>query len=162
MWRAFFSNGAARRKDAAMATKKMRMSYFTVFAHALTGGRAYAGDENSPAGFLKLTTKGRKTGQARTVELLYMRDGLRYVVTASNAGKARNPGWYFNVQSTPQVTFHAHGREFPAIAQVVSPEQRSVLWAKLLEIAPFYGGYERRITHEIPMVMLTPLDAPSS
>jgi deazaflavin-dependent oxidoreductase (nitroreductase family) len=144
-----------------MATKTMRMSYFTVFAHALTGGRAYAGNETSPAGFLKLTTTGRKTGQARTVELLYMRDGPRYVVTASNAGRQRNPGWYFNVQSTPQVTLHVHGRELPALAQVASPEQRRVLWARLLEIAPFYGGYERRVTREIPMVILTPLNAPA-
>jgi deazaflavin-dependent oxidoreductase (nitroreductase family) len=145
-----------------MATKTMRMSYFTVFAHALTGGRAYAGNETSPAGFLKLTTTGRKTGQARTVELLYMRAGPRYVVTASNAGRQRNPGWYFNVQSTPQVTLHVHGRELPALAQVASPEQRRVLWARLLEIAPFYGGYERRVTREIPMVILTPLNAPAS
>ena len=145
-----------------MAAKKMRMSYFTVFAHVLTGGRAYAGDENSPAGFLKLTTTGRKTGQARTVELLYVRDGSSYVVTASNAGKARNPGWYFNAQSTPQVMLHVHGRAVPALAQVASPEQRSVLWAKLIEIAPFYGGYEQRVTREIPMVLLTPLDTPAS
>ncbi|HEY7020967.1 MAG TPA: nitroreductase family deazaflavin-dependent oxidoreductase [Ktedonobacterales bacterium] len=145
-----------------MAAKKMRMSYFTVFAHALTGGRAYAGDENSPAGFLKLTTIGRKSGQSRTVELLYMRDGPRYVVTASNAGKARNPGWYFNAQSNPQVILHVHGRDVPALAQIASPEQRSVLWAKLIEIAPFYGGYERRMTREIPMVLLTPLATPAS
>src|SRR5215831_10498788 len=103
-----------------MATKKMRMSYFTVFAHALTGGRAYAGDENSAAGFLKLTTTGRKSGQPRTVELLYTRDGPRYVVTASNAGKARNPGWYFNAQSNPQVTLRVHGREVPALAHAAS------------------------------------------
>src|SRR5262245_10557692 len=120
MWR--FGNGAVKRKDSAMAEKKMRMSYFTVFAHALTGGRAYAGDENSPAGFLKLTTTGRKSGQTRTVELLYVRDGPSYVVTASNAGKQRNPGWYFNVQSTPRVTLHVHGRDVPALAQVASPE----------------------------------------
>jgi deazaflavin-dependent oxidoreductase (nitroreductase family) len=145
-----------------MARKQMRMNYFTVFAHALTGGRAYAGDENSPAGFLKLTTTGRKTGQARTVELLYVRDGPRYVVTASNAGQPRNPGWYFNVQSTPQVTMHAHGRDMPAIAQVASPEQRRVLWARLIEIAPFYGRYERRVTREIPMVILTPLNTSAS
>jgi deazaflavin-dependent oxidoreductase (nitroreductase family) len=140
----------------------MRMSYFTVFAHALTGGRAYAGDENSPAGFLKLTTTGRKTGQARTVELLYLRDGPHYVVTASNAGRPRNPGWYFNVQSTPGVTLHVHGRDVPALAQVATPEQRRILWARLIEIAPFYAGYEQRTAREIPMVILTPQDTPSS
>jgi deazaflavin-dependent oxidoreductase (nitroreductase family) len=145
-----------------MATKKMRMSYYTVIAHALTGGRAYAGDENSPAGFLKLTTTGRKSGQPRTVELLYIRDGSRYVVTASNAGRPHNPGWYFNLQSNPRVTLHAHGRDIPALAQVASPDERRALWAKLLEIAPFYGGYERRVTREIPMALLTPLDTPAS
>jgi deazaflavin-dependent oxidoreductase (nitroreductase family) len=138
------------------------MSYFTVFAHALTGGRAYAGDENSPAGFLKLTSTGRKTGLARTVELLYLRDGPRYVVTASNAGRPRNPGWYFNAQSAPQVTLHVHGRDVPALAQVASAEQRRILWARLIEIAPFYAGYERRTAREIPMVILTPLDTPAS
>jgi F420H(2)-dependent quinone reductase len=145
-----------------MAEKSMHISYFTVFAHALTGGRAYAGDENDPAGFLKLTTTGRKSGQARTVELLYLRDGPRYVVTASNGGKARHPGWYFNVQSTPQVALHLHGRDVPALAQVVSPEERRVLWAKLIEIAPMYAGYERRVSREIPLVALTPRDAPTS
>jgi deazaflavin-dependent oxidoreductase (nitroreductase family) len=145
-----------------MASKTMRINYFTVIAHTLTGGRAFAGDENSPAGFLKLTTTGRKTGQARTVELLYLRDGPRYVVTASNAGRARNPGWYFNVQSNPQVTLHVHGRDVPALAQVATPEQRTVLWARLIEIAPFYAGYERRVTREIPMALLTPLDTPAS
>jgi deazaflavin-dependent oxidoreductase (nitroreductase family) len=145
-----------------MATKTMRINYFTVIAHALTGGRAFAGDENSPAGFLKLTTTGRKTGLARTIELLYLRDGPRYVVTASNAGRARNPGWYFNVQSNPQVTLHVHGRDIPALAQVATPEQRRILWARLIEIAPFYAGYERRVTREIPMALLTPLDTPAS
>lgn len=145
-----------------MATKTMHISYFTVIAHALTGGRAYAGDENSIAGFLKLTTTGRKSGQARTVELLYMRDGPHYVVTASNAGRARNPGWYFNAQTNPQVTLHAHGRDMPALAQVATPEQRRDLWARLIEIAPFYGGYEQRVKREIPMVLLTPLDTPAS
>ena len=42
-----------------MARKPTRLSYFSVLAHLVTGGRAYRGDADSPAGFLKLTTTGR-------------------------------------------------------------------------------------------------------
>jgi deazaflavin-dependent oxidoreductase (nitroreductase family) len=136
------------------------LTYFTVIAHLLTGGRAYRGTADSPAGFLKLTTTGRKTGQARTVELLYIRDGSAYVLTASNAGRPRHPGWYFNLRSNAQVTIEAHGVRRQAVAEVAEPEKRAELWARLVEIAPMYAGYERRTAREIPVVLVRPIEAP--
>ncbi|HZC05775.1 MAG TPA: nitroreductase family deazaflavin-dependent oxidoreductase [Ktedonobacterales bacterium] len=134
------------------------ISYFTVVAHALTGGRAFDGDANSAAGFLKLTTVGRKTGKARTVELIYFRDGPAYVVTASNGGRARNPGWFFNVQSNPEVTIEAHGVRRRAVAEVAAPDKRQALWARLMQIAPYYAGYEKRSPRVIPMALVRPID----
>lgn len=141
-----------------MATRPPRITYFTVIAHALTGGRAYDGDETSSMGFLKLTTTGRKTGQQRTTELLYLRDGATYVVIASNGGAARNPGWYFNLTANPRVTITVHGKRLRAVAEVAGPEKRRALWARLTAIAPMYAGYERRTQREIPMVILSLLD----
>ena len=141
-----------------MATHPPRVTYFTVVAHALTGGRAYDGDERSPMGFLKLTTTGRKSGKQRTVELLYLRDGASYVVTASNGGSQRNPGWYFNLVANPQVTITAHGKRMRAVAEVAGAEKRRALWARLTAIATMYAGYEQRTQREIPMVALSPLD----
>ena len=122
----------------------------------LTGRRAFRGNENSPAGFLQLITTGRKSGQQRRVDLLYIRDGSSYVVTASNAGKQQHPGWFFNARSNPHVTVLAHGTQFNATAEVAAPEKRKELWARLMEVAPFYGGYEKRVQREIPMVLLHP------
>jgi deazaflavin-dependent oxidoreductase (nitroreductase family) len=87
---------------------------------------------------------------------MYFKDGDSYVVTASNAGKNRNPGWYFNAKSNPGVTFQVKGRRQKAVAEVAGPEKRRELWARLLEIAPMYGGYEKSATREIPMVILHP------
>jgi F420H(2)-dependent quinone reductase len=143
-----------------MAQKTMRLSYFSVMAYLLTGRRAYRGDADSPAGFLKLTTTGRKSGKPRTVDLLYIRDGAAYALTASNGGRPRHPGWLFNVRSNPQVTIDVHGTRLRAVAEVVGPEKRPALWAQLLEIAPFYGGYEKRARREIPMVLVRPIDEP--
>lgn len=141
-----------------MTIRPRRVTYFTVIAHALTGGRAYDGDANSPTGFLKLTTTGRKSGQQRTVELLYTRNGAAYVVTASNSGAERHPGWYYNLVANPQVTITVHGQRLGAVAEVAGLEKRAQLWARLTEIAPMYAGYEQRTRREIPMVILSPLD----
>lgn len=43
-----------------MPHKEYKLSYFSVLLYHLTGGRAYRGSADSPAGFLKLTTTGRK------------------------------------------------------------------------------------------------------
>jgi len=137
-----------------------KLTYLSVLLYHLTGGRAYGGNADSAAGFLKLTTTGRKSGKQRTVHLLYIRDGSAYVVTASNGGNERHPGWYFNVQSHPQVSIQAHGTQMSAVAEVAGPEKRKELWTRLLSIAPLYAGYEKHTTREIPMVILQPVDEP--
>jgi deazaflavin-dependent oxidoreductase (nitroreductase family) len=143
----------------AMSQQPLRLTYFSVIAYTLTGGRAYAGDEASPAGFLKLTTTGRKSGQQRTVTLLYLRDGPNYVLTASNAGSDRHPGWYYNLVANPRATLTVHGKSLPAVAEVAGPEKRRQLWARLTQIASMYKGYETRTMREIPMLILSPLTA---
>lgn len=133
-----------------------KFTYFTVVLHALTGGRAFDGDATSPAGFLKLTATGRKSGQPRTVELIYLRDGDAYVLTVSNGGRPSNPGWFFNLQSNPEVAIEVHGVRRRATAEVASPEKRAELWPQLTQIAPMYAGYVRRTQRVIPMVIVRP------
>ena len=147
-----------KEKEKAMPQKVHRLNYFSVLLYHLTGGRAYRGSADSPAGFLKLTTTGRKSGQQRSVHLLYIRDGSAYVVTASNGGKQRNPGWFFNVSSNPQVTMQVQDTQMSALAEVAEPDKRRELWARLISIAPMYAGYEKHTTREIPMVILRPIN----
>jgi deazaflavin-dependent oxidoreductase (nitroreductase family) len=141
-----------------MPQQGRKLNYFSVVLYHLTGERAYRGSADSPAGFLKLTTTGRKSGQPRTVHLLYIRDDAAYVVTASNGGKQRPPGWFFNVSSNPQVTMHVHGTQVSAVAEVADSDKRRELWARLLSLAPMYAGYEKHTSREIPMVILRPVD----
>ncbi len=139
-----------------MPQQPKKLGYFSVMMYTLTGGRAYRGSADSPAGFLQLTTIGRKSGKERRVHLLYIRDGASYVITASNAGRERNPGWFFNLRSNPHVTIRVHGTQRNVVAEVADPDKRKELWARLVEIAPMYAGYEKRTPREIPMVLLYP------
>jgi F420H(2)-dependent quinone reductase len=141
-----------------MQTQKPRLTYRHVMLYSMSGGRI--DPSNDQAGFLKLTTTGRKSGQPRTATLLYITDDGSYVVTASNAGRQRNPGWFYNLRSNPEVTIEVQGQEIKATAEVAGPEKRAELWAKLVEIASMYAGYARRATREIPMVILRPADQP--
>jgi deazaflavin-dependent oxidoreductase (nitroreductase family) len=132
------------------------INYFKIGLHVMTGGLAFQGKPSDPAGFLKLTTVGRKSGQARTVRLVYIRDGDAYALAASNAGKPSNPGWFFNLQAHPEVTIEAHGVRQSATAEVADPARREELWARLTQIAPQYKGYETRTQRVIPMVVVRP------
>src|SRR5437764_1586248 len=102
--------------------KEPRLTYRHVLLYVMTGGRI--DPSNDQAGFLKLTTVGRKSGKQRTVDLLYIRDGASYVVTASNGGRDKHPGWFFNLQSNPEITFQVKDQQKKAVAEVAAPQKR--------------------------------------
>jgi deazaflavin-dependent oxidoreductase (nitroreductase family) len=134
------------------------MNYVSVILYHLTGKRAFRGSADSPTGFLKLTTTGRTSGQPRTVHLLSIRDGSAYVVTASNVGRQRPPGWFFNVRSNQEVSMQVQDRQLSAVAEIAEADKRRELCGRLLEIAPLYARYEKQTSREIPMVILRPVD----
>lgn len=107
---------------------------------------------------LLLTTKGRKSGQERTVSLTYMNnDKNSYVIIASNGGQTTHPGWYFNLQANSEVTIQVKDRLIKVKASTADTETRKQLWAKLLQTAPNYGNYEKTANREIPVVILQPV-----
>ena len=131
----------------------------SVFLYRLTGGGIGGKMQSLPV--LLLTTTGRKSGKKRTIPLGFLRDGSAYVIIASYAGQPRNPAWFFNLKSHPEATIEVKKRQMQVKAETASPEKRSELWARLVEVAPGYAKYEMRTTREIPVVILHPIDESS-
>ena len=127
-----------------------------VFLYRTTGGRI--GGKMGRVEVLLLTTTGRKSGKQRTVPLVYIRDGSAYVITASAGGADKHPGWFFNVRSNPQATIEVKDKRIPVVAEVAGPEKKPELWARLVELAPNFAGYQKRTSRDIPMVILHPVD----
>ena len=127
---------------------------FQIAAFRLTNGRAMSAIRGMP--ILLLTTVGRKTGKRRTTPLMYIRDGERYVITASNNGKARHPAWFHNLQASPQAQIEIPGERLDASASVATQIERDRLWPQLVSKAPFFDGYQRNTSRLIPMVLLKP------
>jgi len=105
---------------------------------------------------LLLTTTGRKTGKRRTVPVMYLKEGVNYVVTASNGGREKHPAWWLNLKGNRQATIGVEGVHQAVVAEPVSPEEKRRLRAQLVEKAPSFEGYQKRASREIPMVILRP------
>lgn len=103
---------------------------------------------------LLLTTTGRKSGEKRTAPLIYAEDGDRYVIVASKGGAPEHPGWYLNLEKTPEVELQVKGEVFRARAHTVKGEERERLWQKANKIWPQYDEYAANTKREIPVIVL--------
>ncbi len=131
-------------------------SQLNVWVYRLSGGR-WLGRFPSGAPVCLLTTAGRKSGQQRSVPLLYLRDGNDLVVVASQGGAPQHPGWYFNLQANSKAEVEIGRSRFAVIARPVAEDERAALWPRLVAIYPPYDDYQRRTTRRIPVMRLSPV-----
>jgi deazaflavin-dependent oxidoreductase (nitroreductase family) len=103
---------------------------------------------------LLLTTKGRKSGEARTLPLIYGRDGDRYVIVASRGGAPDHPGWYKNLVASPVVGLQVAADKLQARAATAKGAERTRLWQAMTKIWPAYDEYQTKTKREIPVVTL--------
>jgi deazaflavin-dependent oxidoreductase (nitroreductase family) len=108
--------------------------------------------------FLLLTTKGRRTGQPRTMPLLYVADGKRFVVVGSNGGDDRPPAWWLNLQAQPTANVQVDREHHRVAARAARGAERDALWEILDRAYTYYPDYRRRTSREIPVVILEPAE----
>ena len=107
---------------------------------------------------LLLTTVGRRTGQPRTTPMMYVRDGDRHLVIASNAGAPADPQWYRNLLADEAVTVEVRGAAFPARATPLTGEDYERQWTRIKQRYPFFADHEAAAGRRIPVVALTRTD----
>ena len=103
---------------------------------------------------LLLTTTGAKSGQRRTTPMMYVPDGDRLLVIASNAGALVHPAWYHNLVAHPDVTVEVGNETFDATAIVTTGEERHRLWSRIVELHPFFTEHQAIISRQIPVIAL--------
>jgi deazaflavin-dependent oxidoreductase (nitroreductase family) len=119
--------------------------------------RANGGAGDRP--LLLLTTVGARTGQLRTTPMMFIPDGDRIMVVASNAGAWRHPDWYRNVLAHPQVTVERGAEKYQAQASVPQGAERDRLFDAICRQYPFFADHQAKVTRRIPVVVLTRADA---
>jgi F420H(2)-dependent quinone reductase len=117
--------------------------------------RADGGKSMGDRPLLLLTTVGRRTGKRHTSPMMYMTDGDRYLVIASNNGATEDPLWYRNLLADPRVTVELPGQEFRAEAAPLEGADYERSWAEIKNRYPFFTEHEQRAGRKIPVVALT-------
>lgn len=138
------------------------MSKLNTLAYKATGGRIgynWRGGSNRfsappPVGIL--TTIGRKSGQPRESPLLFLREGDRVVLVASQGGRATNPMWYLNIKANPQVTFQIKNQKLTLTAREATDAERDEYWPKLDAIYPDFANYRTYTDRKIPILICDP------
>ncbi|WP_079041922.1 nitroreductase/quinone reductase family protein [Streptomyces aureus] len=125
------------------------------------GGRV--GGMFEGAALLLLTTTGARSGRAHTTPAVYVRDGARLLVFASNAGGPKHPAWFHNLSADPYVAVELGTPEgtverFGATAVVTRGEERDRLYAEQAERDPGFAAYQAATDRIIPVVALHRVD----
>jgi deazaflavin-dependent oxidoreductase (nitroreductase family) len=103
-----------------------------------TGGR-FSLTGGAPV--LLLTTIGRRTGKARTVPLLYVRDGDRIVICNVNPGFERPNPWILNLRAGPQAQVQIGRSKVRVRARAASEDELDRYWPQLTKIWPAYQAF---------------------
>jgi deazaflavin-dependent oxidoreductase (nitroreductase family) len=120
--------------------------------YRLTGGRL--GARLLGWDVLYLTTRGRKSGEPRSVMLNYCHEGTALVVVGSNAGGDRDPLWWQNLKAHPDAEVRTGTKRFAVHAREAAGTERQLLWDRVIARDPAYAEYEQRTKRRIPVVVL--------
>ena len=107
---------------------------------------------------LLLTTVGARTGRERTHALGGFPDGDdSWLIVASKAGAADHPAWFYNLAKNPdRVWVQVGNRRFRAESDSLVGKEREEAYARVVKIAPVYGGYVKKTDREIPVIRVRP------
>lgn len=103
-----------------------------------------------------LTTTGRKTGEPRVSPLLYLRDGDRVILVASQGGAANNPMWYLNLKANPKVTIQIKDEVLNLTARDATEAEKAEYWPKLVAMYSSFDDYQSWTDRVIPVVICDP------
>jgi deazaflavin-dependent oxidoreductase (nitroreductase family) len=110
---------------------------------------------------IDITTKGRRTGEPRRVEIVFHNiDGRIYI---SGTPFPRKRRWLANLEADPHLTFHLKGKtraDLPATARVIDQEaeRREIL----PHIARNWGRTDiEKMVRESPLIEVT-IDSPAA
>ncbi|MBP2322200.1 deazaflavin-dependent oxidoreductase (nitroreductase family) [Kibdelosporangium banguiense] len=105
------------------------------------------------ANMVLITTTGAKSGNQRTNPLVYLPDGDRIVIIASNGGADTHPAWFYNVKANPDITVEVGTDKYEAVTKPIEGgTERDELYARMVAVMPGFGDYEKNTNRVIPVV----------
>jgi len=106
---------------------------------------------------VELFTIGRKSGERRgTMLTAPVHENGTYVLVASKGGDDRHPAWYLNLVANPDIELAVDGQLLALRARTANPEEKAVLWPRVVAVYGGYTQYQTKTSREIPIVICEP------
>lgn len=149
--KAFLAAGQLLRRQSMRPVTRVASSVHAAL-YAMTGGKA----QHPRYPTMVLTVTGRKTGKARKVPLVYVKDGDDFVIAAAYSGSDTNPTWWLNLRDCPDALVEVNGTTVPVRCELAPAGRRDDLWRRLVDMYPYFTDYQSRTEREIPVGILKP------
>ncbi len=131
------------------------MSKLNTFLYRSSGGRVF-NTWLRGAPIMLLTTTGRKSGQSRTAPLLYLIDGDRVIIVASQGGMSTNPAWYLNLEANAACEVQIGNDRRHMRARRATEDEKADYWPRLTSMYRDFDDYQARTERNIPVMILSP------
>lgn len=127
-----------------------------VLVNRLSGGRLGNKRQGHEVCFVTMT--GAVTGRILTKPVMYVpyRDGV--LLVASLGGAPKNPAWYRNVITHPDIEVRHRGRAMRLRARLANEAERESLWPICDAAYPPYAEYRSRTNRVIPILVCQPVE----
>jgi deazaflavin-dependent oxidoreductase (nitroreductase family) len=110
---------------------------------------------NLGAPMVLMYTIGAKTGLMRPVPLqCYPAEPEGVMVLASNNGKPKAPGWYYNLKAHPDIDILVERQKRRVHAEELSPERRAEVWPEMRKRNPAIDTYAAKAGRVLPIMLL--------
>ena len=109
---------------------------------------------------IDITTTGRKSGEARRIEIVFHNIDGRLIITGMPRAD-RQRAWLLNLEADPDLTFHLKGlvkADLPATARVITDAAERRLIAQWVSANAWKGQDVDAMTAYSPMIEVTMLD----
>jgi deazaflavin-dependent oxidoreductase (nitroreductase family) len=131
------------------------MSWANVLVFRLSSGKV-GGHFPGGAPVCLVTMRGRRSGQLRTMPLIYVPNGDDVLLVASQGGMDRHPLWYYNIAANPQVEVQVGAQKRQMAARQIGDDEKRRLWPILLSVYPDFDDYQARTARNIPVFVCSP------
>ena len=129
-------------------------SRLNVLVYKLTSGRLMGKFQGRPVVLITMT--GAKSGEKRTVPLMYVPYGEGLIIVASQGGAPKSPVWHKNLVAHPDIEAQYLGRKMKLRARQADDAEKAKVWPICVEHYPPFADYQARTERNIPVFVCEP------
>jgi deazaflavin-dependent oxidoreductase (nitroreductase family) len=106
-----------------------------------------------------VSSVGARSGKLRKTALMRVEHDGEYAAVASLGGAEQHPVWYHNLVANPHVELQDGPVRRDYTARELTGDEKALWWERSVAAFPDYADYQKKTEREIPVFVLTPVDA---